>query len=195
MGRWMSPDWAAKPEAVPYSSLDNPQSLNLYGYVLNNPLSHADADGHCCQAISDFLSGAGGAVGSDMTAGVKPKDTPDSTAGRAGASFGDALSAVQGGLETVVGAAGEVGGTLADASGAGAAVGIPINVGAAAVATLGVATATTAVTALMKSGSNNQGAGTQGGKKYRTAAENRNSVKESVRRKRRQTSLPRASMI
>ena len=46
MGRWMSPDWADKPEAVPYSSLENPQSLNLYGYVLNNPLSQVDADGH-----------------------------------------------------------------------------------------------------------------------------------------------------
>ncbi|WP_158945499.1 RHS repeat-associated core domain-containing protein [Granulicella sp. S190] len=32
MGRWMSPAWADKPEAIPYSSLDNPQSLNLYGY-------------------------------------------------------------------------------------------------------------------------------------------------------------------
>jgi hypothetical protein len=42
----MSPDWADKPEAVPYSDLGNPQSLNLYGYVNNNPLSHADADGH-----------------------------------------------------------------------------------------------------------------------------------------------------
>jgi hypothetical protein len=29
MGRWMSPDWADKPEAVPYSSLDNPFSLPL----------------------------------------------------------------------------------------------------------------------------------------------------------------------
>jgi RHS repeat-associated protein len=47
MGRWMSPDWASKPEAVPYSDLTNPQSLNLYGYVNNNPLSRADADGHC----------------------------------------------------------------------------------------------------------------------------------------------------
>jgi RHS repeat-associated protein len=46
MGRWMSPDWADKPEAVPYSDLMNPQSLNLYGYVNNNPLSRADADGH-----------------------------------------------------------------------------------------------------------------------------------------------------
>jgi RHS repeat-associated protein len=47
MGRWMSPDWADKPEAVPYSDLANPQSLNLYGYVNNNPLSKADPDGHC----------------------------------------------------------------------------------------------------------------------------------------------------
>jgi RHS repeat-associated protein len=48
MGRWMSPDWADKPEAVPYSDLHDPQSLNLYGYVRNNPLSRADADGHDC---------------------------------------------------------------------------------------------------------------------------------------------------
>jgi RHS repeat-associated protein len=49
MGRFMSPDWADKPEAVPYSSLDNPQSLNLYGYVNNNPLSKVDKDGHCLE--------------------------------------------------------------------------------------------------------------------------------------------------
>jgi RHS repeat-associated protein len=54
MGRFMSPDWSSKAEPVPYSSLDNPQTLNLYGYVNNNPLSHADADGHCCE--SDFNS-------------------------------------------------------------------------------------------------------------------------------------------
>ena len=46
MGRYMSPDWSAKAEPVPYSKLDNPQSLNLYGYVLNNPLSSFDTDGH-----------------------------------------------------------------------------------------------------------------------------------------------------
>jgi RHS repeat-associated protein len=45
MGRWMSPDWSASPTPVPYASLQNPQSLNLYGYVNNNPLSRADADG------------------------------------------------------------------------------------------------------------------------------------------------------
>jgi RHS repeat-associated protein len=46
MGRFMSPDWSAKLEPVPYAKLDNPQSLNLYGYVRNNPLSMTDADGH-----------------------------------------------------------------------------------------------------------------------------------------------------
>jgi hypothetical protein len=42
----MSPDWSAKVEPVPYAKLGDPQSLNLYGYVLNNPLSSVDADGH-----------------------------------------------------------------------------------------------------------------------------------------------------
>jgi hypothetical protein len=32
---------------VPYAELADPQSLNLYGYVRNNPLSRADVDGHC----------------------------------------------------------------------------------------------------------------------------------------------------
>jgi RHS repeat-associated protein len=46
MGRFMSPDWSAKVEPVPYSKLDNPQSLNLYAYVMNNPLGRVDASGH-----------------------------------------------------------------------------------------------------------------------------------------------------
>jgi len=46
MGRWMSPDWNAQAEPVPYAELDDPQSLNLYAYALNSPLVIADADGH-----------------------------------------------------------------------------------------------------------------------------------------------------
>jgi len=30
MGRFMSPDWAGSPTAIPYAELTNPQSLNLY---------------------------------------------------------------------------------------------------------------------------------------------------------------------
>ena len=48
IGRFMIPDWAEKPTDVPYAEFGDPQSLNLYGYVRNNPLSHADTDGHCC---------------------------------------------------------------------------------------------------------------------------------------------------
>lgn len=60
MGRWMSPDWADKPEAVPYSSLDDPQSLNLYSYVRNNPLTRVDKDGH--DDGETLLLGAGAAL-------------------------------------------------------------------------------------------------------------------------------------
>lgn len=57
LGRWMTPDWAAKPEAVPYSDLYDPQSLNLYSYVRNIPSSNADADGHCptCDELEEVV--------------------------------------------------------------------------------------------------------------------------------------------
>ncbi len=62
MGRFMSPDWSAKAEPVPYAKLDDPQSLNLYAYVRNNPMSRVDADGHRdpCSDISVTI-----AIGSD----------------------------------------------------------------------------------------------------------------------------------
>jgi RHS repeat-associated protein len=47
-GRFLSPDWSAKEDPVPYAHLDDPQSLNLYSYVLNNPLAKPDLDGHGC---------------------------------------------------------------------------------------------------------------------------------------------------
>jgi RHS repeat-associated protein len=46
LGRFISPDWSAKEEPVPYAKLDDPQTLNLYAYVENNPLSRVDPDGH-----------------------------------------------------------------------------------------------------------------------------------------------------
>jgi RHS repeat-associated protein len=45
-GRFTSPDWSEKPQPVPYASLRDPQTLNLYAYVRNNPLSIRDIDGH-----------------------------------------------------------------------------------------------------------------------------------------------------
>jgi RHS repeat-associated protein len=46
LGRFMTPDWDAKPVTVPYASFGDPQTLNLYGYVENAPLNRIDADGH-----------------------------------------------------------------------------------------------------------------------------------------------------
>jgi len=45
-GRFLTPDWSATPEAIPYAVMGNPQTLNLYSYVENNPITGIDPDGH-----------------------------------------------------------------------------------------------------------------------------------------------------
>ena len=45
-GRWLSADWSAVPVPVPYANLTNPQTLNLYSMVADDPESFADLDGH-----------------------------------------------------------------------------------------------------------------------------------------------------
>jgi RHS repeat-associated protein len=65
MGRWLSPD----PSGMTHVNLANPQELNLYNYVGNNPLTRADLDGLCwkgfqwaCnlgQAIDNSVHGLG----------------------------------------------------------------------------------------------------------------------------------------
>jgi RHS repeat-associated protein len=59
-GRWLSSDWSAVPVAVPYANLTNPQTLNLYSMVGDDPESFADLDGHTksgCLANDDVCSG------------------------------------------------------------------------------------------------------------------------------------------
>ena len=56
LGRFMTPDWAAKPTAVPYAHYGNPQSLNLYSYVQNNPTTVGDPDGHVA-GVDDVVIG------------------------------------------------------------------------------------------------------------------------------------------
>jgi len=45
-GRWLSADWSSVPVPVPYANLANPQTLNLYSMVADDPESFADLDGH-----------------------------------------------------------------------------------------------------------------------------------------------------
>jgi RHS repeat-associated protein len=49
MGRMMSPD----PSGLYFADPTNPQSLNLYAYVLNNPLINVDPDGLDCVYINN----------------------------------------------------------------------------------------------------------------------------------------------
>jgi RHS repeat-associated protein len=59
-GRFMSPDWSEKPTPVPYADLNDPQTLNLYAYVRNNPLALTDPDGH---GFLDWLRGVACSAG------------------------------------------------------------------------------------------------------------------------------------
>jgi RHS repeat-associated protein len=71
MGRWLSPDWSAHVMPVPYAKLGDPQSLNLYSYVLNNPLNGIDPDGHMCvmhMNYDDNGNQAGGTMSCDTPA-------------------------------------------------------------------------------------------------------------------------------
>src|SRR5436190_8331034 len=105
IGRWLSPDWADKPEPVPYAELDDSQSLNLYVYLNNNPLAKVDPDGHCCwdrakqwvaehprtsQAIGGVVKAG---VGVGLVATIAAGDVPGSAIG-AGLVVSGTISAV-----------------------------------------------------------------------------------------------------
>jgi RHS repeat-associated protein len=75
-GRWMSPDWSASPTEVPYSTLANPQSLNLYAYVGNDPIVGEDADGHFTVPFGDGTNdGDNNDAGQRATAAGKDQST------------------------------------------------------------------------------------------------------------------------
>jgi RHS repeat-associated protein len=68
LGRWVSADWSATPEPVPYADFGDPQSLHQYTYVRNIPTARFDADGHdggAATAVWEFVSG-----GTEVSAGM-----------------------------------------------------------------------------------------------------------------------------
>jgi len=77
LGRFMTPDWAEKPTDVPYAHFGNPQSLNLYSYVENNPTTFGDPDGH----VSFGYDGSGG-----CTAGEEECQSPSAQSNNAKAA-------------------------------------------------------------------------------------------------------------
>jgi len=76
MGRFVTPDWDGKPVAVPYAKFGDPQSLNLYAYTLNNPISGIDPDGH---APYEYMLAVQGGWGVDTMMSNGAGETTDSS--------------------------------------------------------------------------------------------------------------------
>ena len=85
LGRFITPDWAAKAVAVPYAHFDDPQTLNLYGYVRSTPTTIPDEDGHNWQEVRDDLKKAfaGTTVKVSVGVGVGGKAQSGALKGRA----------------------------------------------------------------------------------------------------------------
>jgi RHS repeat-associated protein len=110
MGRFMSPDWSDVPAPVPYADLTNPQTLNLYGYVKNNPLRDADPTGHSgdddiVDHILNAVVSAGVTFISDNLFGVG-RPQPKSVEGQLGQVVGDFAAQQSGIAEAEAGTAG-----------------------------------------------------------------------------------------
>jgi RHS repeat-associated protein len=126
--------------ALPYADIGDPQTLNKYMYVRNNPLRYVDPDGHdfgdWLQTGAEFVEGVarGGAASVSMGAVGAPSSS-DTLASRIGQAVG---AGVVGFVGTNAAEAGVVGGVLTSPSGVGAVAG-------GAVAVAGVAAAVGAV--------------------------------------------------
>jgi RHS repeat-associated protein len=64
-----------QPGPLPYADITNPQSLNKYAYVLNNPLRYTDPDGHC----GPVCALVGGVIGAGINVGVTYFTKSDAT--------------------------------------------------------------------------------------------------------------------
>ena len=160
LGRFMTPDWAATATAVPYANFGNPQSLNLYSYVKNNPTTFGDPDGHCCDW--QYIAGAVQAYASDNLAAGAFHGNSDNPSFQAGQIAGDKAALAQGIGEAAAGQAGVGGGTVMTLSVVGAPEGLVTVTGSAALEAHGAVTATAAGVHLMAEGAGPKAANAAG---------------------------------
>src|SRR6185312_13608820 len=83
--------------AIPYANLENPQSLNLYAYVGNNPVTNVDKDGHLC-----FL-GIGSCHNTPPPKPAGPPPPSTITAGPSATAAGRTVQIVQSSYDPVAG--------------------------------------------------------------------------------------------
>lgn len=126
-GRFLSPDWSKNPQGVSYADSTNPQTLNLYQYMRNNPLGGVDPDGHCCwddvklwatdhPRTVEAAKGVGEVAVGVVAVGV----AATAEVGTGGAATVGAIFAVQGGVASAVKGVTDITGaaTKTDVSGA-----------------------------------------------------------------------------
>jgi len=75
-GRWLSADWSSVPVAVPYANLTNPQTLNLYAMVADDPESFADLDGHEAEGGPEAGTAGGGSLDTRTTSSNGTRTPP-----------------------------------------------------------------------------------------------------------------------
>lgn len=97
MGRWLSPD----PSGLTHVDLGNPQELNLYSYVGNNPLTRVDLDGLCIKGfqwacnLGQIIDNGFHGLGWQTDAGVEREQHRDNTALRGAGVETEGLSQKQ----------------------------------------------------------------------------------------------------
>ena len=102
VGRWLSADWSAVPAPVPYAHLSNPQTLNLYAMVSDNPETFADLDGHCVEDAC-FLETTAATAGLLQGLAWAAEALGASGAGAALAHYSDDIKSVGGSVLQQVG--------------------------------------------------------------------------------------------
>jgi RHS repeat-associated protein len=140
LGRWLSPD-----SIVPNPA--NPQSLNRYTYVYNNPLRRVDPSGNEPEDLAWWASGVASQwlhnnlwflPSAQRALAAKPNEPAAKTEGR---SAGNQLARITGTAQIICGSAATGGGLLLTPTGVGTKAGVVLGAGGIAVAAHGAVTA------------------------------------------------------